>query len=584
MSEQGERVRATSIGEVLETDEAKALLETGREAGSLTTEEIALALAELELDAAQIDEFYGALEELQIEVVDSNAEEAEREEPAAEAREVSTDSLQLFLKDIGKVDLLTAAQEVELAKRIERGEHRAKQEMVEANLRLVVSIAKRYRNQGLPFLDLIQEGTIGLVRAAEKFDHRKGFKFSTYATWWIRQAVARALADKGRTIRMPVHIVEKLNKIVRSERKLRAELGREPTSAEIARDVELTPDEVEQIRRSSQAPVSLGEAGRRRRGVGVRALPDRRERAAARRGRRGRAAQGDADPRPRNAEPARAACARAALRAQRRAPVHARRGRPRVQRHPRADPPDREPEPEEAARARRLGRAARRRVERHRRYRGRVDLALLEQRLNDRGQPRYRAAQVWEWAARGAAGYEEMTNVPAALRSALADEVPFSTLEVAAQSESRDGTVKTLFRTHDGHPVEAVLMRYRDGRRSICVSSQSGCPLTCTFCATGAMRFGRNLTASEILDQALHFRRIEAVDHCVFMGMGEPMLNLDHVLEAARRLPDLGITHRRTTISTVGWLPGLTRFVDEVEEPIRLALSLHAPEDALRSR
>jgi RNA polymerase primary sigma factor len=170
---------------------------------------------------------------------------------------MTTDSLQLFLKDIGKVDLLTAAQEVELAKRIERGEHRAKQAMVEANLRLVVSIAKKYRNQGLPFLDLIQEGTIGLVRAAEKFDHRKGFKFSTYATWWIRQAVARALADKARTIRMPVHIVEKLNKIVRSERKLRAELGREPTSWEIGLDVELGSDEVEQIRRSSQAPVSL---------------------------------------------------------------------------------------------------------------------------------------------------------------------------------------------------------------------------------------------------------------------------------------------------------------------------------------
>jgi RNA polymerase primary sigma factor len=178
--------------------------------------------------------------------------------PTGEApREVTTDSLQLFLKDIGKVDLLTAAQEVELAKRIERGEHCAKQAMVEANLRLVVSIAKKYRNQGLPFLDLIQEGTIGLVRAAEKFDHRKGFKFSTYATWWIRQAVARALADKARTIRMPVHIVEKLNKIVRSERKLRAELGREPSSLEIGIDVELTADEVEQIRRSSQAPVSL---------------------------------------------------------------------------------------------------------------------------------------------------------------------------------------------------------------------------------------------------------------------------------------------------------------------------------------
>ena len=256
MREQGEGAKTMSIAEVLETDEARGLLESGRESGSLSTEEIALALSELELDASQVDEVYHALEELQIEVV-NGAEEPEEERQVEQAREVSTDSLQLFLKDIGKVDLLTAAQEVELAKRIERGEHQAKQAMVEANLRLVVSIAKRYRNQGLPFLDLIQEGTIGLVRAAEKFDHRRGFKFSTYATWWIRQAVARALADKARTIRMPVHIVEKLNKIVRSERKLRAELGREPTSAEIAREVELTPEEVEGIRRSSQAPVSL---------------------------------------------------------------------------------------------------------------------------------------------------------------------------------------------------------------------------------------------------------------------------------------------------------------------------------------
>src|SRR5436190_16391292 len=171
--------------------------------------------------------------------------------------EVETDALQLFLKEIGKVVLLTAAQEVELAKRIERGDQRARQAMVEANLRLVVSIAKRYRNQGLPFLDLIQEGTIGLVRAAEKFDWRKGYKFSTYATWWIRQAVARALADKGRTIRMPVHVVEKLNKIVRSERKLRGELCREPMPLEIAADVDLPLDEVEQILRTSQTPVSL---------------------------------------------------------------------------------------------------------------------------------------------------------------------------------------------------------------------------------------------------------------------------------------------------------------------------------------
>ena len=184
----------------------------------------------------------------------------EFDDPAPEETsevEVTTDSLQLFLKDIGKVELLTAAQEVELAKRIERGDHSAKQAMVEANLRLVVSIAKRYRNQGLPFLDLIQEGTIGLVRAAEKFDYRKGFKFSTYATWWIRQAVARALADKGRTIRMPVHVVEKLNKITRTERKLRSEQGREPSSAEIANELEMTIDEVDQIRRTSQTPVSL---------------------------------------------------------------------------------------------------------------------------------------------------------------------------------------------------------------------------------------------------------------------------------------------------------------------------------------
>jgi RNA polymerase primary sigma factor len=241
---------------VLETEEARNLLEAGREAGSLSADEITLALDELDLDAGQIDDFYQALDELQIEVVAAEEEEEVAAEEV-EAQEVSTDALQLFLKDVGRVDLLTAAQEVELAKRIERGDHRAKQEMVEANLRLVVSIAKRYRNQGLPFLDLIQEGTIGLVRAAEKFDYRKGFKFSTYATWWIRQAVARALADKARTIRMPVHVVEKLNKIVRSERKMRAELGREPNAVEIARDLELSPEEVEQIRRTAQSPVSL---------------------------------------------------------------------------------------------------------------------------------------------------------------------------------------------------------------------------------------------------------------------------------------------------------------------------------------
>jgi 23S rRNA (adenine2503-C2)-methyltransferase len=213
-----------------------------------------------------------------------------------------------------------------------------------------------------------------------------------------------------------------------------------------------------------------------------------------------------------------------------------------------------------------------------------VDVRLLESTLAERGEPAYRGRQVWEWTARGAAGYEAMTNLPRALREDLAATVPFSTLAVETERESRDGTVKALFRTADGHPVEAVLMRYRDGRRSLCLSSQSGCPLTCSFCATGSMAFGRNLTASEILDQALHFRRSTEVNHAVFMGMGEPMLNLDEVLAAARRLPELGITHRRTTVSTVGWLPGLRRFVDDVDEPIRLALSLHAPDDELRSR
>jgi 23S rRNA (adenine2503-C2)-methyltransferase len=212
-----------------------------------------------------------------------------------------------------------------------------------------------------------------------------------------------------------------------------------------------------------------------------------------------------------------------------------------------------------------------------------MDATLLDETLADLGQPAFRARQVWAWLARGAASYEEMTDLPADLRAQLGERVPLSTLELVREVEAKDGTVKALFHTHDGRSVEAVLMRYRDGRRSLCLSSQSGCPLTCTFCATGTMKFGRNLTASEILDQALHFRRIEEVDHCVFMGMGEPMMNLDHVLAACERLPDLGITNRRTAISTVGWVPGIDRLA-ESEMPIRLALSLHAPEDSLRSQ
>ena len=211
-----------------------------------------------------------------------------------------------------------------------------------------------------------------------------------------------------------------------------------------------------------------------------------------------------------------------------------------------------------------------------------MDLDLLNRTLDAAGEPAYRAGQAWQFTARGAQSFESMTTLPAALRESLTGAVPFSTLTLTHEATSQDGTVKALFLTHDGRPVEAVLMRYRDGRHSLCLSSQSGCPLTCTFCATGAMKFGRNLTAWEILDQALHFRRMSDVDHCVFMGMGEPMMNLDNVLEASRHLPDLGITHRRTAISTVGWIPGIDALT-EAEMPIRLALSLHAPDDALRT-
>jgi 23S rRNA (adenine2503-C2)-methyltransferase len=212
-----------------------------------------------------------------------------------------------------------------------------------------------------------------------------------------------------------------------------------------------------------------------------------------------------------------------------------------------------------------------------------MDLDLLHDTLAELGEPGFRARQVWAWAARGARGYDEMTDLPVGLRDELAARVPFSTLDVEREARASDGTVKVLFKTADGRPLEAVLMRYRDGRRSVCVSSQSGCPLTCTFCATGSMRFGRNLNTWEILDQVLHFRRAEAVNHLVFMGMGEPMMNIEAVLGACERLPDTGITHRRTAVSTIGWIPGIERLTDSAL-PVRLALSLHAADDALRSQ
>ena len=262
-----------SVAELQELEEVRGLVTRGQQVGVLTYAEITTATAELDLDDTDVEELHGLLERSEIELVEDidpataaslNVERAPDKRTRRKARtaldlrpEGTTDSLQLFLKGIGKVRLLTAQEEVELAKRIWRGDLAAKQKMVESNLRLVVSIAKNYRNQGLPFLDLIQEGTLGLVRAAEKFDYRKGFKFSTYATWWIRQAVARALADKARTIRIPVHVVEKLNKIGRAERSLVTALGREPTPEEIAEVTGIDPDEVDSIKCSAQAPISL---------------------------------------------------------------------------------------------------------------------------------------------------------------------------------------------------------------------------------------------------------------------------------------------------------------------------------------
>jgi RNA polymerase primary sigma factor len=262
-----------SVAELRELEEVKGLIARGQRVGVLTYAEIATAMGELGLDETDVEELHGFLERAEIELVEEvdpalAAAEVERAPDKRGRRkpktaldlkpDMTTDSLQLFLRDIGKVRLLTASEEVDLAKRIWRGDVDAKQKMVESNLRLVVSIAKNYRNQGLPFLDLIQEGTIGLVRAAEKFDYRKGFKFSTYATWWIRQAIARALADKARTIRIPVHVVEKLNKIGRAERSLATALGREPTAEEIADVITgIDPDEVESIKHFAQAPISL---------------------------------------------------------------------------------------------------------------------------------------------------------------------------------------------------------------------------------------------------------------------------------------------------------------------------------------
>jgi RNA polymerase primary sigma factor len=252
-----------------EPEELRGLIALGRERGYLTFEQIASTLEEVEVTKEQISGLHAHLVEQGVEVIAEEGVEAYKEQRAEESNgngkkaeldltvEPSLDSLRLYLRSIGQVQLLTAAQEVELAKRIERGDMLAKRQMVEANLRLVVSIAKGYLGRGLSFLDLIQEGSLGLIRAVEKFDYRRGYKFSTYATWWIRQAVTRAIADKARTIRIPVHMVEKLNRVAHVERQMVQALGREPEPEEIAAELRWPLDEVRDILRVSQLPVSL---------------------------------------------------------------------------------------------------------------------------------------------------------------------------------------------------------------------------------------------------------------------------------------------------------------------------------------
>jgi RNA polymerase primary sigma factor len=243
------------IEHVLTAEDVRQLIDAAEQTGSIRAGELTELVETHELGTLEAEALHRELEQRGIEVLDDEREQAPPPQPVV--YETTTDALQLFLREAGRHALLTAAQEVELSKKIERGDPDAKQRMIQSNLRLVVSIAKNYRNQGLPFLDLIQEGTLGLIRAVEKFDWRRGFKFSTYATWWIRQAVARALADKARTIRMPVHIVERLQKMNKAERMLWTQLGREPTLAEIAEEASLPLEQAREVRAAARASTSL---------------------------------------------------------------------------------------------------------------------------------------------------------------------------------------------------------------------------------------------------------------------------------------------------------------------------------------
>ncbi|ELK45476.1 RNA polymerase sigma factor RpoD [Halobacillus sp. ACCC02827] len=267
--QQPSRSKETENQTELTLEQAKEqVVEIGKKRGVLAYEEIAEKLSNFELDSDQMDEFYEHLSEQGIEVIgDSESDPSMKQLDKEEEFDLNdlsvppgvkiNDPVRMYLKEIGRVNLLSAKDEISLAQRIESGDEEAKRDLAEANLRLVVSIAKRYVGRGMLFLDLIQEGNMGLIKAVEKFDYRKGYKFSTYATWWIRQAITRAIADQARTIRIPVHMVETINKLIRVQRQLLQDLGREPTPEEIAQDMDLTPDKVREILKIAQEPVSL---------------------------------------------------------------------------------------------------------------------------------------------------------------------------------------------------------------------------------------------------------------------------------------------------------------------------------------
>ena len=364
-----ERSKPVDTGD-LGIEEVRLLVDEGREQGYLASDHIADALQDVELTPDQIDGIYNLFADLGIDILEGEGAggdvgpEAKPEDGVIPKLDLSVktptnDPVRMYLKEIGKVHLLTAEEEVSLARRIERRDMDAKRKLIEANLRLVVSIAKRYVGRGMLFLDLIQEGNLGLIRAVEKFDYRKGYKFSTYATWWIRQAITRAIADQARTIRIPVHMVETINKLIRVQRQLLQDIGREPTPEEIAAEMGTTPQKVREILKISQEPVSLetpiGEEEDSQLGDFIEDEDATMPVEAVERDH----AEGRAEHGARDAHAPRTESHRAAFRTQGRASEDARGGRPEVRRDARAHPPDRGQDAGQAQGVPRLAAAAR---------------------------------------------------------------------------------------------------------------------------------------------------------------------------------------------------------------------------------